>query len=218
MERDEDNREYRVLVNGEEQYSLWLADLSVPTNGWKDTGVKGSKAECLKYVGEVWTDMRPKSLRDHMEAFAKKQAEDRAAGRLPPEPEPVRREPPRVNDLVQRLCEGQHHVSAERYKSAADFKQAIDNGYVLLKFTETKGGTELGVRLDKSQTVLDGVDFEAGTGTVKVCGTLVLNYNEVEFPAEVDISNLQGKGCLRLIADEPTWRAKQLQKEKEAAA
>jgi MbtH protein len=63
MERPEDDeREYRVLVNAEEQYSLWLAALSIP-NGWTDTGVRGSKATCLKHVDEVWTDMRPKSLR-----------------------------------------------------------------------------------------------------------------------------------------------------------
>lgn len=204
MERDEDGREYRVLVNDEEQYSLWLADLQI-AGGWKDTGVHGSKAECLKYVGEVWTDMRPKSLRGHMEAHARKSAEN-AAGE--PKPPPNSR-PSRVNELVERHRAGQHHVSAERYKSAANFKKAIDDGYVLLKFTETKGGTELGVRLDKGRLVLDGADFEAGTGTVQVCGSLVLNYNEVEFLAEIDIATLQGEGCLKLIADEPTWRAKQ---------
>lgn len=61
---DEDNdvRRYTVLVNHEEQYSLWLASNPVP-NGWRGTGKEGSKQECLKYVDEVWTDMRPLSLR-----------------------------------------------------------------------------------------------------------------------------------------------------------
>lgn len=60
---------FKVLVNHEEQYSLWPADLPVP-GGWNETGQKGSKAECDEYVNRVWTDMRPKSLRDWMDAQA----------------------------------------------------------------------------------------------------------------------------------------------------
>ncbi|MGN9810956.1 MbtH family protein [Micromonospora sp. BQ11] len=56
----------KVLVNHEEQYSLWPQFLDVPS-GWKDTGVSGTKEECLTYVKEVWTDMRPLSLRKKME-------------------------------------------------------------------------------------------------------------------------------------------------------
>lgn len=59
---DEDERDYVVLVNDEEQYSVWLAGSPVP-NGWRKVGTHGKKAECLKYVGTAWTDMRPKSLR-----------------------------------------------------------------------------------------------------------------------------------------------------------
>lgn len=60
---EEDARDYFVVVNEEEQYSIWLADKPVP-NGWKAVGEKKKKADCLKYIGEVWTDMRPKSLRE----------------------------------------------------------------------------------------------------------------------------------------------------------
>jgi len=66
MEEKEDDRIYKVVVNHEEQYSLWLADRENPL-GWKDTGKVGTKAECLAYVKEVWTDMRPLSLRKKME-------------------------------------------------------------------------------------------------------------------------------------------------------
>ena len=59
----DDDRDYLVVVNDEEQYSIWLADRPVP-NGWRTVGKPGKKAECLKHIGEVWTDMRPKSLRD----------------------------------------------------------------------------------------------------------------------------------------------------------
>jgi MbtH protein len=60
---DEDDRDYLVVVNDEEQYSIWLAGRPVPT-GWRTLGDPRKKPECLKYIGEVWTDMRPKSLRD----------------------------------------------------------------------------------------------------------------------------------------------------------
>jgi len=62
LETDEDTRTYVVLVNHEEQYSLWLADRQVPL-GWSKVSGPGSKADCLAYVNEVWTDMRPLSLR-----------------------------------------------------------------------------------------------------------------------------------------------------------
>jgi MbtH protein len=62
---EEDTREYVVLVNIEEQYSLWLADLEVP-KGWREVFARNNKKACLEYVKEVWTDMRPLSLRKAM--------------------------------------------------------------------------------------------------------------------------------------------------------
>ena len=64
-EQADDVRTYTVLVNEEEQYSLWQADLSVP-DGWRAVGKVGTKQECLDYVRAVWTDMRPLSLRKAM--------------------------------------------------------------------------------------------------------------------------------------------------------
>ena len=58
----EGNLEYRVVVNHEEQYSIWPAERDLPA-GWSEVGKRGRKAECLEYIGQVWTDMRPKSLR-----------------------------------------------------------------------------------------------------------------------------------------------------------
>ena len=54
-----------MLVNDEEQYSLWVAELRVPA-GWRPAGKVGTKQECLDYVRSVWTDMRPLSLRRQM--------------------------------------------------------------------------------------------------------------------------------------------------------
>jgi MbtH protein len=66
-EVDEDTRTYSAVVNEEEQYSIWLADRPLPA-GWNEVGRTGSKSECLDYIGELWTDMRPKSLRQAMDA------------------------------------------------------------------------------------------------------------------------------------------------------
>ena len=62
---DDEADRYVVVLNGEEQYSIWLADKPVP-DGWRTDGFSGSKAECLAHVEEVWTDMRPLSLRREM--------------------------------------------------------------------------------------------------------------------------------------------------------
>lgn len=69
---DEDNRTYKVVVNHEEQYSIWFADRDAPA-GWREVGKRGTKAECLAHIKEVWTDMRPLSLRKQMEADKQKQ-------------------------------------------------------------------------------------------------------------------------------------------------
>lgn len=65
----EDTTIYKVVVNDEEQYSIWPADRE-NAYGWKDAGKSGLKAECLEYIKEVWTDMRPLSLRKKMEEFS----------------------------------------------------------------------------------------------------------------------------------------------------
>ena len=67
MNRDdqEDTTIYNVVVNHEQQYSIWSADRENPL-GWKNAGKSGSKQECLEYIKEVWTDMRPLSLRKKM--------------------------------------------------------------------------------------------------------------------------------------------------------
>jgi MbtH protein len=59
--------DFLVVLNDEEQYSIWPADREVPA-GWRPDGVVGSKEECLAHIDEVWTDMRPRSLREHMAA------------------------------------------------------------------------------------------------------------------------------------------------------
>ena len=66
MREEEDKTIYAVVMNREEQYSIWPADRETPL-GWHAAGFTGTKDQCLDYIKEVWTDMRPKSLRDAMD-------------------------------------------------------------------------------------------------------------------------------------------------------
>ena len=60
--------QYEVVVNEEQQYSIWPLGKTRPL-GWESAGMSGSKEACLKYISETWTDMRPLSLRKQMESI-----------------------------------------------------------------------------------------------------------------------------------------------------
>lgn len=64
---DDEGTIFNVVMNDEEQYSIWPSDRELPP-GWTAVGKQGVKADCLAYIDEVWTDMRPKSLREQMQA------------------------------------------------------------------------------------------------------------------------------------------------------
>lgn len=74
---DESARRYTVVVNHEEQYSIWPIDREIPA-GWTSVGVDGTKEECLAHIGQVWTDMRPLSVR---QALARHEDESKASSR-----------------------------------------------------------------------------------------------------------------------------------------
>jgi MbtH protein len=67
-ESEQDQIVYKVVINHEEQYSIWPADRENPL-GWRDAGKQGLKQECLDYIKKVWTDMRPLSVRKQMDAM-----------------------------------------------------------------------------------------------------------------------------------------------------
>src|SRR5215510_5567988 len=133
--------------------------------------------------------MRPLSLRKKMEEIAKNTPAP------PPPPDPNK---PREKSLVDRLCEGDHPVEAglRPEKTVKLFKEAIDRNYVHIKFTKTRGGTELGVRLDRDACDFSQADFEYGTGSVHVEGGLTLDYVKVRCIADIELSSLEGKGHL----------------------
>ncbi len=69
QDEKEDTTIYKVVINHEEQYSIWPAERENP-RGWQNAGKIGRKQECLEYIKEVWTDMRPLSLRKQMNEAA----------------------------------------------------------------------------------------------------------------------------------------------------
>jgi uncharacterized protein YbdZ (MbtH family) len=191
----EDTTIYQVVVNHEEQYSIWPAHKDLPL-GWKDVGKSGPKSECLAHIKEVWTDMRPLSLRKQMEEAAQRRAQEPA-----PPPEAGRTRKKKGDDLVSRLSKGRHPVESSLLpeKSAQALKNRIDLGYVHIKFTETRGGTELGVRLDREATDLSRADFENQVGTVHLEGELTLDYVKVRCVADIDLQSFNGQGHLVLV-------------------
>jgi uncharacterized protein YbdZ (MbtH family) len=198
----EDKTIYAVIVNHEEQYSIWPADRELPL-GWQEAGKQGLKEECLAYIEEVWTDMRPLSLRKKMEEIARQREEEmarqaRGGSSQPETPAPTRSY---HDPLVQRLAEGNHLITASRTDGSVDrFKDSIDRGYVLIKFSDTQGGTELGLLLDNERADLSQADFKRSQGTAHLEGTLTLNYVKVRCVADVDLATLEGKGHLHVLA------------------
>ncbi len=67
MSTQDTDRRYVAVLNDEEQYSIWWADREIPA-GWRLSGFEGTREECLAHIDEVWTDMRPLSLRRQMAA------------------------------------------------------------------------------------------------------------------------------------------------------
>jgi len=186
----EDTIIYKVVINHEEQYSIWPEHKEIPL-GWRDAGKFGPKADCLAFIKEIWTDMRPLSLRKKMEEMAKNPPP------LPP-PDP---NSPQEKSLVDRLCEGVHPVEAglRPEKTVKLLKEAIDRNYVHIKFTKTRGGTELGIRLDREACDFNRADFDNGSGTVHVEGSLTLDYVNVRCIADINLATLEGTGCLKKV-------------------
>lgn len=103
-----------------------------------------------------------------------------------------------MDELVQRLAEGEHPVTVGGPKpSLEEFRKRVeDMGYVFIKFTATRGGTDLGVQVDKSATDLSQAYFDQRTGVAHVEGTLTLNYVKVRCVADIDLETLNGTGHL----------------------
>jgi hypothetical protein len=109
-----------------------------------------------------------------------------------------------VNDLVKRLSEGSHavEISCRPDRTVKLFKEQIDRGHVLVKFTETRGGTELGVPLDKTRSDLTQANFDAETGKVHVAGEITLDYVPVRVVADIELPSMKGEGHLEILGEQ----------------
>ena len=198
-DEEEDTTIYEVVMNHEEQYSIWPAHREMP-KGWKTVGKQGRKAECLEHIKEVWTDMRPLSLRQKMAELEARRPELEAeeARRIA---EAERRPKDARDDLVGFLATGAHPVEAglRPEKSVKRLQEALERGFVHIKFTDTRGGTELGFELDRKASDLSLADFERKTGRIHVEGNLTLNYQKVRCVADLNLETLTGEGHLNRI-------------------
>ena len=108
-----------------------------------------------------------------------------------------------MSDLVDRLCTGRHpvEVTLRPERTIKALRECVDRGYVHIKFTNTRGGTELGVRLDKALTRCQPEDLERGTGTVTFVGGLTLDYVKVRCVADIDLATLAGTSHLERVLE-----------------
>ena len=108
-----------------------------------------------------------------------------------------------MDELVQRLSQGEHPVVVGGPNpSLQEFQKRVeDMGYAFIKFTGTRGGTDLGVRIDKQTTDLSGANFAQANGNAHVEGTLTLNYVKVRCVADIDLTTLDGQGHLVVLEE-----------------
>jgi uncharacterized protein YbdZ (MbtH family) len=165
---------WRVVVNSEEQYSIWPADRE-PPSGWQPDGVEGTRDACLDHIATVWTDMRPKGLREWMEAHAD----------MPPAPPESELGPP----LLEVLS---HTQPTRAVVTPADsveaFRAALSRGVIHLSFPNTRGGTVLRIAVDSYRDDSQGFQIE---------GHLVLDGQRASCRVQLD-HELSGTGRLVL--------------------
>ena len=98
-----------------------------------------------------------------------------------------------MSALVEKLSRGEHPVSLARYKDIAGFKQAIERGFVLVRF-QTRNSTEIDVSLEENA---NGIDLESKS--INLRGSLTLDYQPVRCIANVDLESLTGYGRLEMV-------------------
>lgn len=107
-----------------------------------------------------------------------------------------------MDELTQRLSTEQPVVVGGPSPSVEELRYRLEKyGNIFIKFTETRGGTDLGIRLDRDACNFGNADFYAGTGVIHVEGTLVLNDDPVRCIADINLTSLSGTGRLALIVE-----------------
>ena len=187
---------YRVLVNTEGQHAIVSYKKGIPA-GWADVGVRGKKRACQEYVRYIWTDMRPMSLRKEMRDIQRrwKNLEREHEQKL----RDHKKKPNDSRDhLIPYLSEGLHQLEPvlNPEKSAKKLQEAVEQGYIQIKFTGTRGYTGLGINLDAEACSITEGDYRKGTGKVHLEGEAQLDFVRLRCIADVDISTLKGTGYI----------------------
>ena len=162
--------EYIVVLNDEDCYSCWRAELNPPL-GWRPAGFSGTKDACLDWIERVWVDQRPRSLRDRM-------ANSNDKVLVPAEYCDQLIESP---DLIETLCDRAHAVRCELFGDR--LAERVAAGVIHLYLPETQGGTTLGVRINESEFI---------GGELCLDGSLTLDFVELRCKARIDTQMLSG--------------------------
>jgi hypothetical protein len=102
-----------------------------------------------------------------------------------------------MDNLVERLLQKQPIDFESRTDTLEEVKKRLTEiKFVFVTFTETRGGTELGIDVDLDLTSIENADFEKGSETIHVVGTCILNYQKVRCITDVDLSTKKGTGYL----------------------
>jgi len=199
------SEEYKVVVNEEQQYSIWPTWKPDPP-GWTDEGTKGPKQKCLDHIEKIWTDMRPLSLRKWMEANSMPLTSENVKITLPTVTDTSKdhfhaAKPP--NELVRKLMNEQP-VQIIRYleegkPSIEKLRRAVETGYILVKFTETKGGTELGCNV-KNDNPKCSIQWKENS-QLTFSGRLKLDFTPILVHATIDCTTFQGTGRVEVTED-----------------
>ncbi|HEY7246285.1 MAG TPA: hypothetical protein VH678_20630 [Xanthobacteraceae bacterium] len=104
-----------------------------------------------------------------------------------------------MNELVKFLCTGDHPVEvSSRVKTREGVKESVELGQVLVMFTDTRGGTEIGIPVDRDRSDLRALESDDGSSEIRLVGDLTLDYVPVTCIARIDLTTMKGEGHLEL--------------------
>lgn len=105
-----------------------------------------------------------------------------------------------MDRLVGTLVEGKHPVEFEaRTETLNELSERIKGGFVFIKFTDTEGGTEIGINLEEGSKKLNDNILKKDTSTIKIAGTCELNFHNVKCHAEINLKTRKGFGYIELL-------------------
>lgn len=194
MAPTEDTLLYDVVINREEEYSIWRAGKRMPA-GWRAVGIRGHKQDCLSAIERIWQDMRPLSLRRFMAELPL-----HAANLSIPQPCDSTDGQP---DLVDRLSQGEHPVKLvlNGDHPREMFRNCLDLGYARVCFTQTHGQTTFSLTLDDTQTrtqMMPGSDqaYAHLVGHINIDGKACICV------LDINLASFTGLGRLQPVAAE----------------